>query len=462
MYAYLTKILSDIRASYWFFPTCMLISAILLSAIMPLLDNRYGASWLGGVDWLTAARTTGARSVLTVIAGSIIGVAGVTFSITVVAVSYASANFGPRLIGNFMRDRGNQITLGVFIGTFVYCLLVLRTVREASPGDAAASFDAFVPHLSILMALALALTSVGFLIYFFHHVPETINVSNITARIGRQLKDEIACLFPDPDKLQPAEQNAGAIWEDRIAGMKHIRVDAIAEGYIQTLDEERLLKVADTNGILVRVQYRPGDFVIVGDTVLDVWSRSDADDRTIKDLRGCFALGRRRTPHQNVLFLVDELTEIIARALSPGINDPFTAITCIDWLQVGLAAFIEHDDRTPESDRSSPVRIYPVTFERFVSRIFDQSRQYVCADRNTALHTIACLTELAARLEEGDRRRLLIAQMKALTEASCVALDAESGGADVAKRYREALGILDDPNGYEKYRDGQTWFGGRG
>ncbi|MEO1135283.1 MAG: DUF2254 family protein, partial [Pseudomonadota bacterium] len=176
MHANLIKIIEDLRASYWFIPGCMTIAALFLSFFMQWLDAQYGAAWLRDYDWATATRTEGARSVLTVIAGSIIGVAGVTFSITIVAVSYASANFGPRLIGNFMRDRGNQLTLGTFIATFVYCLMILRTVRNAAAEDASQSFDAFVPHLSILMALGLSLASIGVLIYFFHHVPETINV----------------------------------------------------------------------------------------------------------------------------------------------------------------------------------------------------------------------------------------------------------------------------------------------
>ena len=461
MYANLTKLLADIRASYWFFPSCMVIAAVALSIVAPLLDRTIGAGWLGGFDWLTAARTTGARSVLTVIAGSIIGVAGVTFSITVVAVSYASANFGPRLIGNFMRDRGNQITLGVFIGTFVYCLLILRTVRDASSGDAT-SADAFVPHLSVLLALTLALMSVGFLIYFFHHVPETINVSNIAARIGGQLRNGVVNLFPDPDTLPAPGGKADTAWDYRTSSMKHAPIEATDEGYIQTLDEKRLFKVADANGLLVRVQYRPGDFVIIGDTVLDVWSTTKLDNPTTRDLRACFALGRRRTPHQNVLFLVDELVEIIARALSPGINDPFTAITCIDWLKVGLGSFIAHDDDAADPVGSGPVRIYPVTFERFVSRIFDNSRQYVCTDRNVALHAIACMTEIAARLDDDARRQIVISHMKALADASAVALGDHPGAQDIADRHREALAILADPDGYGKHRNSQAWFGGRG
>lgn len=197
MDAKLIKVFLDLRASYWLIPACMVVVAIGLSALMPWLDANYEADWIRSFEWLTAARTDGARSVLTVIAGSTIGVAGVTFSITIVAVSFASANFGPRLIANFMRDRGNQITLGTFIGTYVYCLLVLRTVRNASEPDIENSFQAFVPHFSVLVALLLALSSVAVLIYFIHHVPETLNVENLVAKVGRQLRRGISELFPD-------------------------------------------------------------------------------------------------------------------------------------------------------------------------------------------------------------------------------------------------------------------------
>lgn len=188
MHANFAKVFLDLRASYWFIPACMTLAAIILSMLMTWLDANYAANWMRDFQWLTASRTDGARSVLNVIAGSTIGVAGVTFSITIVAVSFASANFGPRLIANFMRDRGNQITLGTFIGTYVYCLMVLRTVRDASAPNIENSFQAFVPHFSVLAALVLALSSVAVLIYFIHHVPESLNVENLAAKVGRQLQ----------------------------------------------------------------------------------------------------------------------------------------------------------------------------------------------------------------------------------------------------------------------------------
>lgn len=458
MHANLIKTLDDLRASYWFIPTCMTLAALLLSFVMQWLDASYGAEWLRELEWLTATRTEGARAVLTVIAGSIIGVAGVTFSITIVAVSYASANFGPRLIGNFMRDRGNQLTLGTFIGTFVYCLMVLRTVRNASATEASQSFDAFVPHLSILMALALALSSISVLIFFIHHVPETINVGNIAAKIGADLRKGIFDLFPDYDELTTSDHKGEPRWDD-IEQLTHSKVTADSAGFVQALDESRLAELAENNELLIRVQYRPGDFVIQKNTVLDVWGANTLDDDSISDLQTCYAIGQHRTAHQNTLFLVDELIEIIARALSPGINDPFTAITCFNWLKVALACFAEREPNpAPPTLR---VQLYPISFERFASAIFDQSRQYVSSDRNTALHVVTVLTETAARVETEDKRKILRAHLEKLSAACKENLGEHEGGNDVAARYDDAIVLLSDPDGYERYRNSPDWFGGR-
>lgn len=461
MHAKILKHLLDLRASYWFIPTWMVVAAIALSVAMNWLDSQNSARQFSDFDWLTATRTDGARAVLTVIAGSIIGVAGVTFSITMVAVSFASANFGPRLIGNFMRDRGNQLTLGTFIGTFVYSLMVLRTVRNASAQDASTTFDAFVPHLSILVALILALMSVGVLIYFIHHVPETINVDNLAAKVGAQLQQGIVDTFPDQDTLQPARGETDVSWDDRTRGLRHVPVYAGSSGYIQTLQESRLGEITGKNNLLVRVQYRPGDFVIEQSIIFDVWAEGGVSDDLVDGLRGCIAVGAQRTAHQNVLFLADELVEIVGRALSPGINDPFTAITCLNWLKVGLACFLLRDQKRASHTASDPVWLDPVTFERFASVIFDQTRQYVSADRNAALHTIAILTEVAALADPGFRRTLLVEHMRKLADASLAALPENAGGRDVGKRYQEALTILADPDGVDEFRNGQDWFGGR-
>lgn len=460
MDAKLIKVFLDLRASYWLIPACMVVVAIGLSALMPWLDANYEADWIRSFEWLTAARTDGARSVLTVIAGSTIGVAGVTFSITIVAVSFASANFGPRLIANFMRDRGNQITLGTFIGTYVYCLLVLRTVRNASEPDIENSFQAFVPHFSVLVALLLALSSVAVLIYFIHHVPETLNVENLVAKVGRQLRRGISELFPDSGDADMGELT-DEVWESRRQEMNHAGIGSRSEGYVQTLDLGRLTELADENELLVRVQYRPGDFITRGSVVFDIWSEKPLSGSVEDALLACFALGNERTAHQNVLFLADQLVEIIGRALSPGINDPFTAITCLNWLKVGVLQMLQRDISELDPPKHGRLRVYPITLERFASAVFDQTLPYVCTDRNATLHCMAILTELACATQVFESRQILVNHLSRLASAADGQIPANAGGRDVSARYQEAMKILADPDTLEAFRQSPGWFGGR-
>lgn len=461
MHAKLVKMFLDLRAGYWFIPTCMVLVAIGLSVLMTWLDANYEADWIRDFDWLTAARTDGARSVLTVIAGSTIGVAGVTFSITIVAVSFASANFGPRLIANFMRDQGNQITLGTFIGTYVYCLLVLRTVRNASAPDIENSFQAFVPHFSVLVALMLALSSVAVLIYFIHHVPETLNVENLAAKVGRQLQRGINDLFPDSNRDADAGDLADEIWESRREAMNHAGIRSQSEGYIQTLDLGHLADLAEESQLLIRVQYRPGDFITRGSVVFDIWSDKPLTDFDGDELLACFALGTERTAHQNILFLADQLVEIIGRALSPGINDPFTAITCLNWLKVGVLQMLQNDGSRLEPQKSDRLRIHAITLERFASAVFDQTLPYVCTDRNVTLHCMAILTELACATQMLESRQILVTHLSRLAAAAGSRMPVNAGGRDVAARYEEAVKVLSDPEAFEAYRQSQGWFGGR-
>lgn len=462
MHANLIKIFLDLRASYWFIPTCMVVVAIGLSVLMTWLDSNYEAAWMRDFQWLTATRTDGARSVLNVVAGSTIGVAGVTFSITIVAVSFASTNFGPRLIANFMRDRGNQVTLGTFIGTYVYCLLVLRTVRNASSPDIENSFQAFVPHFSVLVALLLALASVAVLIYFIHHIPETLNVENLAAKVGRQLQRGIDDLFPDTDLDKDESDLDEDVWESGRNELNHVGIQSQSEGYVQTLDFDYLVKLASEKDLLVRVQYRPGDFVTQGDVVFDLWSKEPLVDFDEGDLLSSFALGNERTAHQNVLFLADQLIEIIGRALSPGINDPFTAITCLNWLKVAILQMQKKGLSKKWPTKSRRVRIYPITLERFTSVIFDQTLPYVSTDRNVTLHSMAILTELASVAKDLVFRQVLISHLSKLAKAAESQMPTNAGGTDVAARYAESMEVLSSAGGLDKHRQSPDWFGGRG
>lgn len=199
MYNFVFRKILKLRHNYWFWPSAMTFGAVLLGLVLPYLDARLGSEWIESVGGIRAMGADGARAILTTLAGSTLGVVGVAFSVTIVAVSFASANYGPRLIGNFMGDRKNQIILGIFIATFVYCITVLSTVH-AGTDVSGTTRDAFVPQLSILLALFLTLLAVGALITYIHHIPESLNIMNLTADVGAKLQRSVIEMLDKEDK----------------------------------------------------------------------------------------------------------------------------------------------------------------------------------------------------------------------------------------------------------------------
>ncbi|MEE4208538.1 MAG: DUF2254 domain-containing protein [Parvularcula sp.] len=454
--------LRRIRASYWFVPSAMMLGAFVLAWVTHAIDMRVGPDLLRGFGPIQIAEPSGARAILTTIAGSVIGVAGVTFSITIATVSFASGNYGPRLIGNFMRDRGNQITLGTFIATFVYCILVLGTVREGAEDG---SWEVFIPHLSLLTTLALTLSSIGMLIYFFHHVPESIDIQHLTTQIGRNLQERVEALFSrdDEEEGDAEDDDPPALpWDDRIRGLDHEIVHSFKNGYIVTVDVQGLADLAEEHDLLIDLQYRPGDFIAASDIYADVYKKDGSLlGKEISDaIRSSLTVGRQRTPDQNTLFLVDTLVEIAARALSPGVNDPQTAIACMDWLRSSAHAF-GNEVQEPESP-SDRLQIAPVTFSEFTGRAFSRLRPYAAADRNAGLHLITVLMEIAYRLPDDERRKRIE------DELSHVVAEAKASGGDaiwvgeIEERRIIAEKALRSDDFRAALKSSPNWFGGRG
>jgi uncharacterized membrane protein len=392
------KLWFDVRASYWFIPSCLVVAAVGLAVLCLHLDNRSAgvASWLP--EGLTNTQIDGARATLAVIAQSVISVTGVMFSVTMVAVSFASGNFGPRLVGNFMRDRGNQWSLGLLIATFVYALIILRSVQ--SPVDGGMS--AFVPQLSIVVAMALALLSVFVMIYFVHHVPETINVSNISANLGKRYckaLTDTAHSFPGAD-----------------AKIKHPNRHVFLKqaGYVQRLEIKQLDDIASRCDLDLQVTAPPGRYVHVHQSVLGV--TGDLSDTDVDELQACFALGTAKTEEQNILFLAEQQVEMIARALSPGVNDPYTAINCLNWLAAGLAAGSGAGDAFgPEgTDR---VSMPTVDLRTILEATFGAAYPYVTPDDMVLAHWSALLDELETG-SSASLSRAVRAFRKSLTDTN--------------------------------------------
>lgn len=416
--------LTAIRSSYWFVPGVMALLAILLGGVMIWIDVRLGSSFIKGVSWYQQIRPDGAREVLSTIAGSMVTVAGVVFSITIVALSYASSQYGPRVLTNFMSDRGNTVTLGTFIATFLYSLMILRTIRGGE--------EDFVPQYSVIVAMLLAVCSIGVLIYFIHHVLQSIHINHVVERIGRQLVGDARVRFPKLIGRATRERNSAPV---ELQGEIAVATSCDT-GYIQSVDGDQLVELARKAGVLIRLRYRPGDFVMEGRGLADIAPAERWSDDDSEALRDCFAVGAKRTPEHDLMFLVSELVEIAARALSPGVNDPMTAVTCMDWLGAGGTEFAIRELPDPvRADQDGVPRIIaaPDDFAFFVDRSFGRLREYVAADTIAALHFLRVVGEVAAACRCPDQIDLLRLEAIRLDELAAAQLDGPNARA-VAER----------------------------
>ena len=406
--ARILELVEDVRGSYWFVPSLLAFFGFGAGLGLVYLDAIIGDDWLGRFSWFYGTRPEGARSLLSTVAGSTITVAGVVFSITLAAVTYASGQYGPRLLSNFVRDRGNQVTLGVFIGTFLYCLIVLRTIRSAAETSAdtgGAVREAFVPHTAMFGALALAIASIGVLIYFVHHVTDTIHINHVIARIGRGLLADVAHRCDDERAIEEVEDNVPAA--SPTAGSP---VPATRTGYVESFDEGALLEIATERRAIITVLVTPGDFIHCGRPLLRVEPERGDQLNACGEL---FSIGRKRSALQDLRFPIDELVEIAARALSPGVNDPFTAIACIDWLGAALmdlSAMPTPPAWLRDEDGSVRLNVRRLGFADYLHVAVGQLIPYATRDPNAGAHLVRTLNAVLEAVADPRHKRLLEAE----------------------------------------------------
>ncbi|WP_428490087.1 DUF2254 domain-containing protein [Rhodopila sp.] len=322
MQAHLRKLLSDIGEKFWLLPAAMVVAGILLAVGLIDLD-RSGLvpAWLIQSPWLYNGGGTGARTLLGAVASSTIGVAGTVFSITIAALSLAAGQMGPRLLRNFTRDRGNQFTLGAFLATFCFALMVLRSVRTESEG-------AFVPHVSLSVSILLAFVCVGTLVFFVGHMAGRINVDTVIELVSEDVRSAIQRLtFDQPQPQAPTAD----IWDEPQESIVSVVDDR--RGYLQQLHPEGLADWAAEQGTTLRLLVRPGDYVFPGTPIAEMTPAIDGADAAI---RAATALGPTRVSSVDLEFAIRQLVEVAVRALSPGINDPHTAIAVLDRLGAAL------------------------------------------------------------------------------------------------------------------------------
>ena len=408
-----------IKASYWFIPALLTLAAFVLGLVTIHLDQSWGSEWLDAFPWFEGSSPEAARAQLTVVSSAMISVSSTLFAITIAAVAFASGNYGPRLLTNFMNDRGNQISLGVFIATFVYNLLVLRVVRDSpqpsAAGEGSAELaSAFVPQLSMLVSGLSVIIAVAVLVYFLHHTPASIRINTVLGGIGRRLVGDIERRFPvEGGSLEPAEEERGAA------------VAAADIGYIEIIDFQELDEVARKHGLKIALRVRTGDFIHPHLPIVEVIGASP-DDKLKDRIRDCFSLGLSRTPAQDLEFMIDELVEIGLRALSPGINDPFTAVTAMHWMAAALAKLADRSlDEGPEQKNYDPDRVRPIPddFRHYVARSFGGIRISAATSPIAAKIFLDALAGVMLGASSRSRREALLEEARQLLRQAETSLE---------------------------------------
>ena len=395
----LIKLRDKLADSFWFVPAVMAVLAVGFALGSVAFDHAIGTGWIKNIGWVFAGGADGARSVLSAISSSVMTVVSIVFSLTIATLSQTSSHYGPRVLRNFTSDRRVQVTMGTFIATFVYCLLVLRTVRSVQEST-------FVPYLSVTIGVVLALASLAVLIFFIHYVSQSIQAENLIAQVGEDFHEMLETFFPEKlgEDLARKSPPDPSYWQDAR------RVDARESGYLQRVDEEALMELATRHDLQLQLAKRPGEFVGKGTPYLQLLPPTNTGQEIDDALRECFSLGTYRTRYQDALFSLQQLVEIAAHALSPGINEPFTALTCIDWLGTGLRGVLRRDLPAPDRyDTKGNLRVLvpAVTFEEFARSAFDQLRVYGASNPDVVMRLLNMIASLAPDICRANDRAVL-------------------------------------------------------
>jgi uncharacterized membrane protein len=422
----------ELRTNLWLIPAILILGALGLFVLTLRLDQAAYHGQFRPPTWVISGTADTARQLLTSIAASVITVVGIVFSITIVTLTLASTQFGPRMLRNFIRDRGTQITLGTFVATFVYCVVVLMSIGPGDRGE-------FVPHISITTAFGLVLIDLAVLIYFIHHIATQIQLPQVIASIAQDLAQAVALQSTDQPQYAAQEPEQGPTLHELLARIENSGsvIRTPTSGYLQFIRHKTLIRIATEADAVIRLPYRPGHFLVEGRELASVWP-PDAADRVAEYLARAQATGPHRTLTQDVAFGVDQLVEIALRALSPAVNDTFTALTCIDWLGDCLCKIAPVWTPTQiHRDSRGVIRVISdqVTYERLVQRAFEKIRQASRGMPAVMIRQLEALTTIMEQTTDPERAQVLMDQAAMIQRANADSVPDPSDRADVDRRY---------------------------
>jgi uncharacterized membrane protein len=389
-----------IRESLWFVPMLIVLGAVALAGIMIFIDSRVSRDLLQQWPLLFGAGAEGERAMLSAIATSMITVAGVTFSITMVAVAQSANQYTSRVLGNFMRDRPNQTVLGVFVGVFAYCLVVIRTIHDDGEDMT------FVPSLSVLVAFLLALMAMGFLIYFIHHIAQSLQSSTLVSRVREDTVRAVDRLFPDD---LGDEADASELRRDAQPGIDRLSVESDRTGYIQSVQNDALIGVADELGAVLRMERGIGEFVVEGELLVTLQGRDTLPDDQRDTLLRAYDITQSRTVEQDAAYGVRQMVDVALKALSPASNNTTTAIRCVDHLSAVLCRVASRriESRVRAGEHGPAVIARGPTFRSLVDTAFDEIRRSAAGNISVLERLLASIERIAGFCSAPGRREVL-------------------------------------------------------
>jgi len=427
----------NLRSSFWFLPFLMVLGSVVYAVVLIQVDYAGSDRWLAQWPRIFGVGADGARDMLSTLAGSMMTVMGITFSMTLLALSLASSQYTSRILRNFMSSRVTQVTLGTFAGIFVYCLIVMHTIRT---GDAP-----FVPSLAVFFAFVLVFAGIAVLIFFIHHIASSIQASSIIASVAHETNASIDRLFPEKrestaNKAEGEENKRLLPSDERVWYAVPVQVS----GYIQSVDHDAILSLARDRRIVIRMEHGIGAFVVQDTALASLALTYSPDQETIVALNGAYSIGRHRTAEQDPAFGIRQIVDMALKALSPGVNDTSTAVMCVDYLTsilTRLACRQFPPSHRYERETLRVIAIVP-TFEGMLAEAFDQIRDSAAGNVAIMARMLGAIGTIASLTVSPSHLRALDEQVQYIAELADRSIESKHDRDRLVRRLLEVRGVL--------------------
>ena len=421
-----------LKVSFWFAPVVMSLAAVLLAWAIYWVDGLIPNEMLQNSRLVLSGTPGEMRSILIGMAGTILATAGVVFTLLTLPLSTVASQYGSRLLRVFLGDRITQFVLGMFVATFVYCLVAALSIPPAN-------VEPEGPQLTATVGLFLMLGTFASLILLVQHISTMLQAPNIAAAAGAELRDVV--LAEIPDEVRSGEDHKGGFETipDSLLETDGYAVRVRETGYIQNVDPQTLLALAREKNLVIRLLHKPGHFIRRDMAVALVWPAGprleqaglrSVDEELEGQIRQAFQIGNVRTPTQDVAYAVNQLVEMAVRAMSPAINDPFTAMTCLDYIGEGLALFIRQGEKGShfyDMDGRLRLVLEPVTFAELLSSAFDMLRHCSCDNASVLLHMLVVIDAIGQEAGSPTVKNSVKARQELLRHVSLIQAESQAG-----------------------------------